>query len=216
MVKDDEEKTPERRSADENGGSNQYQRILSLTPQVPEELKIAAANIDEPLRLAYFIGTMLKLTLEERQELLELDNVEDKLRRLSFFLGRELEILELSGKIHSEVQEEISKLQKEHYLREQLSAIKKELGEESEVLAEITKLRGKMEGKEYPRARRGGDREGDFAILHADARFGRVLASSGPISTGSSSCHGWSPPKCGTNIDERAGYWTRTIMTSRT
>jgi ATP-dependent Lon protease len=149
VVKDDEEKTRNvealLRTVEQT-----YQRILSLTPQVPEEVKIAAANIDEPLRLVYFIGTMLKLTLEERQELLELDKVEEKLRRLSFFLGRELEILELSGKIHSEVQQEISKLQKEHYLREQLSAIKKELGEESDVLAEITKLRGKMEGKEYP------------------------------------------------------------------
>jgi ATP-dependent Lon protease len=149
VVKDDEEKTRNVEALLRTVEAT-YQRILSLTAQVPEEVKIAAANIDEPLRLVYFIGTMLKLTLEERQELLELDNVEEKLRRLSFFLGRELEILELSGKIHSEVQEEISKLQKEHYLREQLSAIKKELGEESDVLAEITKLRGKMEGKEYP------------------------------------------------------------------
>ena len=86
VVKDDEEKTRNvealLRTVEQT-----YQRILSLTPQVPEEVKIAAANIDEPLRLVYFIGTMLKLTLEERQELLELDNAEDKLRRLSFFLG---------------------------------------------------------------------------------------------------------------------------------
>ena len=129
---------------------NQYQKILTLTPQAPEELKIAASNIEEPIRLAYFVATMLRLSLDEKQELLDLDNVEDKLRRLSFFLGRELELLELSGKIHSEVQQEIAKLQKEHYLREQLNAIKRELGEESEVVAEVSKLRSKMEGRTYP------------------------------------------------------------------
>jgi ATP-dependent Lon protease len=130
--------------------SSQYQKILTLTPQAPEELKIAASNIDEPIKLAYFVASMIKLSLEEKEELLDLDNVEDKLRRLSFFLGRELELLELSGKIHSEVQKEIAKLQKEHYLREQLNAIKRELGEESEVVAEVSKLKSKMEGRTYP------------------------------------------------------------------
>ena len=130
--------------------SNQYQKILNLTPQAPDELKIAASSIDEPIKLAYFVATMLKLNLEEKQEILELENVEDKLRRLSFFQGRELELLELSGKIHSEVQKEIGKLQKEHYLREQLNAIRKELGEESEAVVEVGKLRAKMEGRNYP------------------------------------------------------------------
>ncbi len=130
--------------------SNQYQRILNLTPQAPDELKIAASNIDEAIKLAYFVATMLKLNLEEKQEILELETVEDKLRRLSFFLGRELELLELSGKIQSEVQKEIGKLQKEHYLREQLNAIRKELGEESEAVVEVGKLRAKMEGRNYP------------------------------------------------------------------
>jgi ATP-dependent Lon protease len=130
--------------------SNQYQRILNLTPQAPDELKIAASSIDEPIKLAYFVATMLKLDLDEKQELLELETIEDKLRRLSFFQGRELELLELSGKIHSEVQKEIGKLQKEHYLREQLNAIRRELGEENEVAAEVGKLRAKMEGRSYP------------------------------------------------------------------
>ena len=131
--------------------SNQYQKILNLTPQAPDELKIAASSIDEPIKLAYFVATMLKLNLDEKQELLELDNVEDKLRRLSFFQGRELELLELSGKIHSEVQKEIGKFQKEHYLREQLNAIRRELGEESEAAVEVGKLRAKMEGRTLPR-----------------------------------------------------------------
>ncbi len=130
--------------------SSQYQKILDLTPQAPDELKIAASSIDEPIKLAYFVATMLKLNLEEKQEILDLDSVEEKLRRLSFFQGRELELLELSGKIHSEVQKEIGKLQKEHYLREQLNAIRKELGEESEAVAEVGKLRAKMEGRNYP------------------------------------------------------------------
>jgi len=130
--------------------NSQYQKILNLNPQTPEELKIAASNIEDPIRLSYFIASMLKLSLEEKQELLELTTVEEKLRRLSFFQGRELELLELSGKIHSEVQKEIGKLQKEHYLREQMNAIRRELGEESEAAAEIAKLRAKMEGRTYP------------------------------------------------------------------
>ena len=130
--------------------SDQYLKILNLTPQAPDELKIAATNIDEPIKLAYFVGTMLKLTLGEKQEVLELDSAEEKLRRLSFFQGRELELLELSGKIHLEVQKEIGKLQKEHYLREQLNAIRRELGEDSEMAVEVGKLRAKMEGRKYP------------------------------------------------------------------
>ncbi len=123
----------------------QFQRLVSLVSNLPEELVTAALNIEEPLHLVYLIASNLRMEPEERQALLELDTVEAKLQQLSAFMSKELDLLELGKKIQSEVQEEVGKSQREYYLREQLKAIQRELGETSEQEAEITELRAKID-----------------------------------------------------------------------
>ena len=139
-----------------------FQRLVSLVSNLPEELVTAALNIDDPLHLVYLIASNLRMEPEERQELLELDSVRDKLLKLNAFMSRELDLLELGKKIQSEVQEEVARTQREYYLREQLKAIQRELGETSEQEAEINELRAKIEESGMPEeARREALRELD-------------------------------------------------------
>ncbi len=126
------------------------QEILEYIPYIPEEIKRAPMNVDNPLQLTYLVAPMIKMSLEERQAILEEDSVTEKMKKLISIMERELEILKLSGKIHKEVASEISKAQREHFLREQLKAIQKELGELDEVQAEINEIREKMEKKALP------------------------------------------------------------------
>lgn len=128
----------------------QFQRLVSLVSNLPEELVTAALNIDEPLHLVYLIASNLRMDPEERQALLELDTVDAKLQQLSAFMSKELDLLELGKKLQSEVQEEVGKSQREYYLREQLKAIQRELGETSEQEAEITELRAKIDEAGMP------------------------------------------------------------------
>ena len=106
-----------------------FQRLVSLVSHLPDELVTAALNIDDPRHLVYLVATNLRMEPEERQELLELDSVREKLEQLNAFMAKELDVLELGKKIQSDVQEELGKNQREYYLREQLKAIQKELGE---------------------------------------------------------------------------------------
>ncbi len=129
---------------------NQYQKLTSMIPYIPDELQAAALNIDEPLKLVYFVASLVRMKTEERQEILELDSVEEKLKKMSAILQREIELLELGGKIRSEVQSEMSKSQREYFLREQLKAIQKELGELDERQAEINELRERIESANLP------------------------------------------------------------------
>ncbi len=122
-----------------------FQRLVSLVSHLPDELVTAALNIDDPRHLVYLVATNLRMEPEERQRLLELDSVRDKLISLNTFIAKELDVLELGKKLQSEVQEELGKSQREFYLREQLKAIRRELGEESETEAEINELRQKIE-----------------------------------------------------------------------
>ncbi len=126
------------------------QEILEFIPYVPEEMKRAPMNVENPLQLVYLVAPMVKMSLEERQSILEEDSVLEKLRKLIVIMERELEILKLTGKIHKEVSSEISKAQREYFLREQLKAIQKELGELDEVQAEINEIKEKMEKKALP------------------------------------------------------------------
>ena len=96
----------------------------------PKELQIAIANVDDPEALGHMIAGSLRIRVG-KQELLEERDVTKRLRRLSEILARELEVMELGSKIQSEVQNEMDKTQREYFLREQLKAIQKELGEET-------------------------------------------------------------------------------------
>ncbi|MDY6844147.1 MAG: endopeptidase La [Thermodesulfobacteriota bacterium] len=129
---------------------NQYQKLTGMVPYIPDELQMVAMNIDEPLKLTYFIATIVKMKTEERQEILELDNVEEKLRKVSSLLQREIELLELGGKIQSQVKSEMGKSQREYFLREQLKAIQQELGELDEKQSEIKEMRERIETANLP------------------------------------------------------------------
>ena len=117
---------------------------------LPDELVTAALNVDDPRHLVYLVATNLRMEPEERQQLLELDSVREKLTALNAFIAKELDVLELGKKIQSDVQEELGKNQREYYLREQLKAIQRELGEASETEAEVTELREKIDDSGMP------------------------------------------------------------------
>ncbi|MEJ7901404.1 MAG: LON peptidase substrate-binding domain-containing protein, partial [Thermomicrobiales bacterium] len=128
-----------------------FQRLVAIVPHLPDELVTAALNVDDdPRRLVYLVASNLRMEPRERQELLELDSVKDKLKALNAFLTKELDVLELGKKIQSDVQEELSKSQREYFLREQLKAIQKELGEGSESEAEVEELRTKIDAAAMP------------------------------------------------------------------
>lgn len=118
----------------------QFRQLINLVPHLPEELEMAALNVDDARQLVYLIASSLRLDIDVAQELLEIDSVSEKLRRLSTLLAKELEVLELGRKIQSEAVGEMEKMQRDFYLREQLKAIQKELGEGDEQEAEIKEM----------------------------------------------------------------------------
>ena len=123
-----------------------FQKIISLSPALPDELAGVALNIADPGRLTDVIGASLPtLGTAAKQELLETVNVKLRLQKLTTTLAKEAEVLELGSKIQSQVQSEMSKNQREYYLREQMKAIQKELGETDERGQEIEELRRKIE-----------------------------------------------------------------------
>src|SRR6266480_3077483 len=129
---------------------NYFQRLVALVQNVPEGVAAATLNLEEPRQVVYVIATFMQMELELRQKLLELDSVRAKLENLSSFLSHELEIFELGKKIQTSAQEGMGKVQREYLLREQLKAIQRELGEESEEQATINELRRKIDEAKMP------------------------------------------------------------------
>jgi ATP-dependent Lon protease len=127
-----------------------FRRLVALVPHIPDELIMLALSVDDPRQLAYAIATYMRMDLDDAQDILEIDEVTEKLRKLTTTLNRELEVLELGKKIQTEAQTEMTKVQREYFLREQLKAIKKELGEEDEQTLEIEELRQKIEAAGMP------------------------------------------------------------------
>jgi ATP-dependent Lon protease len=124
-----------------------FQQIVSASPNLSDELSVNATNISEPGRLAdYIAGTLPFLGHTERQHLLEQLDGKARLSEIHRNLTRELELVELRGRIQSQVQGQLSQNQREFYLREQLKAIQKELGEGDDVNRDIEELRAKLEG----------------------------------------------------------------------
>jgi ATP-dependent Lon protease len=129
---------------------DQFRRLAELVPSIPGELLTAALNVEDPRQLVYAIATYTRIDLEEAQEILEIDDVVGKLRRMMVILGKELEVLELGRKIQTEAQGEMEKMQREYFLREQLKAIQKELGEGDEQAVEIAEFREKIDRAGMP------------------------------------------------------------------
>src|SRR5204862_1599482 len=134
--------------------------IIEQSPYLPEELQLAVANLEDPSELAHMIAGALRMKTEERQELLEERDLQKRLRRLSELLARELEVLEIGGRIQSQVQSELEKGQREYFLRQQLKAVQEELGEADETQAETNELRGQIANAKLPREeRKQGERQ---------------------------------------------------------
>lgn len=124
--------------------------VLELTPQVPKEVRDFLTQVQDPRYLAYLVAANARLELKDGQQLLEADHVKDKFRILIAHLTHEKEVLALGHKIQSEAREEMDKAQREYYLRQQLKAIQRELGEGDETQALVDEYRQKIEAAGLP------------------------------------------------------------------
>jgi ATP-dependent Lon protease len=128
----------------------QIEQYVNSGAAVPPEVAVAARNISDGGLLADMTAYSPDMTTEQRQELLETVDVADRLRLASQFLAKQIEVLELKGRIQSEVKSEMDKTQREYILREQMKAIQKELGEDDPAVAEASELREKVEQSAMP------------------------------------------------------------------
>ena len=139
-----------------------FRRLVALAPNLPEELLMAAINVDDPRQLVYMVATSLRIELKDAQEILEFDKVEDKLTKVNALITKELEVLELGRKIQSQAQGELEKTQREYILREQLKQIKKELGEDDEQAVGVKEYEKKIaDAHMSPEAEKEAKRELD-------------------------------------------------------
>src|SRR5579859_3536596 len=128
-----------------------FQQIVAASPTLSDELQTVAMNIDESGRLVDFIASSLPLlSTKEKQDLLEVQDVRVRLERIHQHLAKELEVQQLRNKIQSEVQDRVQQSQREFYLREQMKAIQKELGEQDETQRDVEDLRQKIEASGMP------------------------------------------------------------------
>jgi ATP-dependent Lon protease len=139
---------------------NQFAKFVSMIPYLPDELQVVVMNIKDPGKVTDLVASNLNISLEEKQDLLNTTDVRSRLEKLSAILNREIELLELGHKIQSQVQTELNKNQKEFYLRQQMKAIQKELGEGDPRSGELEELRRKIEEAGMPEeARKAADNE---------------------------------------------------------
>ena len=137
-----------------------FRRLVEASPELPDELAGAVQNVVDPRHVVYLVASMVPIDLAARQELLEMDPLTAKLRRLVDLLQRELAVRELGRKITTDTQERLSKTQRDFYLREQLRSIQRELGEDEKGDSQVTELRRRIEEAHLPdEARREVERE---------------------------------------------------------
>jgi ATP-dependent Lon protease len=130
---------------------SQFQQIVTSSPTLSDDLQTIAINIDEPGRLADFIASSLPfLTTTDKQELLETPGVQARMERINKHLAKELEVQQLRNKIQTEVQDSVQQSQRDYYLREQLKAIQKELGDLDDSQKDIAELKEKIEAAGMP------------------------------------------------------------------
>jgi ATP-dependent Lon protease len=128
----------------------QMQKITAMGKALLPDIMVVAENLDEPGRLADLLGSNLGLKVSEAQEILEIEDPLERLRRVNEQLNKEIDLLEMQEKIHSRAKGEIDKSQRDYYLREQLKAIQKELGEIDERSAEMAEYQEKIKGAAMP------------------------------------------------------------------
>ena len=128
-----------------------FQRVVELSPTLSDELVTLASNVKEPHRLADFVaGNLPTLNTAQKQEILDTLDVKARLERVNSLLVKDLEVLEVGSKIQSQVKNELQKNQREYYLREQMKAIQKELGDSDDQQRETDELREKIEAAGLP------------------------------------------------------------------
>src|ERR1700760_3881109 len=150
MEEREPESSPELEALQRNVVS-QFQQIVSSSPTLSDDLQTIAINIEEPGRLAGFIASLLPfLTTTDKQELLEMPSVTARLERINKHLAKELEVQQLRNKIQTEVQDSVQQSQRDYYLREQLKAIQKELGDLDDTQKDIAELKEKIEAAGMP------------------------------------------------------------------
>ncbi|HRU06472.1 MAG TPA: endopeptidase La, partial [Candidatus Brocadiia bacterium] len=138
----------------------QFQKVVDLSPHLPDELKVAVMNIDDASRLCDLVASTINLSVSKRQEILEELDLQARTRKTLDFLNRELQVLELSSKIQDSVKTDMEKGQREFFLRRQLKAIQEELGETDAHNAEIKELRERVEKAGLPEeAKKEAERE---------------------------------------------------------
>ncbi|MDR0469154.1 MAG: endopeptidase La [Peptococcaceae bacterium] len=130
--------------------TEQFERYVRLSKKVAPESVSAITSIDEPGRLCDFVSSHVNMKLPERQKILETLSISDRVHMLTEILGRELEILDIERKINAQVRQQMDKNQKEYYLREQVKAIQKELGEQEDKALEVDDYRTRLEGSGMP------------------------------------------------------------------
>jgi ATP-dependent Lon protease len=122
-----------------------FRRLVEVSPELPDELATAVQSITDPRHVVYLVASMVPIDLAARQELLEMDPITAKLRRLVDLLQRELAVRELGRKITTDTEERLSKTQRDFYLRDQLRSIQRELGEDEGRDSQVTELRRRIE-----------------------------------------------------------------------
>ncbi|MFA7466900.1 MAG: endopeptidase La [Desulfotomaculaceae bacterium] len=129
----------------------QFEHYVKLSKKIPPETVVAVVNIEEPGRLADIVASHLNLRIEDKQAILEAVETVPRLEKLCSIMARELEIVELERKINVRVRKQMEKTQKEYYLREQIKAIQRELGDKDDRMAEGEELRDKIEKAKLPK-----------------------------------------------------------------
>jgi ATP-dependent Lon protease len=152
---------------------DQFEQISGLTPSIPRELVASIVTLEDPLQTVYTIANFQRIELGNAQTILELDSTKTKLEKLVDLLVREVEVLSLGAKIQNQARSEIEKVQRDYYLREQMKAIQKELGENDEQSVEVEEFRKKIEAAKMPeeaekQARRELDRLGRLPTAAAE------------------------------------------------
>ncbi len=132
------------------GVANNFIKIVDSSEQLSDELKVVAMNISDPGRLADMVATNLDISVEEKQQVLEILDPRQRLEFLSRIVLRELEMVELGEQLQSRVRKEIDKDQREYYLRQQMKAIQRELGDGDQGSVELDELREKIEAADLP------------------------------------------------------------------
>lgn len=145
-----ETKTPEIEALTRSA-VHQFEQWVKISKKIPPETLVSVVMVEEPGRLTDLIASHLSLKIEDKQALLDAIDVKQRLERLCDIIGREMEILELEKKINVRVRKQMEKTQKEYYLREQLKAIQKELGDKDDRAAEVDEYRQRLKEQELPK-----------------------------------------------------------------